>query len=116
MNRQEDFRIGAIIRNYRMSHHLTQEELAELIGVSAGSIGQIERDETYPRLDRLAKMVDILNIDGNVIFRQEKRVDRDNELLKNEIMICIDKLSYSENNMVLSVIKNLIALHDSQSE
>ena len=111
MNTHEEFKIGELIRNYRMKNNLTQEKLAELIGVSSGSIGQIERDETYPKLDNLAKLVDILNIDGNAVFYYNKRYHNENELLKNEILLCLDKLDHTEKDVILCMMKKLISLH-----
>ncbi|MBR1741679.1 MAG: helix-turn-helix transcriptional regulator [Lachnospiraceae bacterium] len=60
--------IGNIIRNSRVERHLTQEKLAELIEVSAGFVGQIERDEAYPSLRILFKLIRVLKIDSNVLF------------------------------------------------
>ena len=59
--------IGDLIRMKREEHGLTQEQLAELIGKSAGYIGQLA---SIPTLKRL---VNVLSLDANQIFYDEKQ-------------------------------------------
>ena len=56
-------KIGTMIREKRNSQHLTQEELAEKVNLSAGMIGQIERGETMPSVENLDAIIQELCID-----------------------------------------------------
>lgn len=55
--------LGERIKAARKKANLKQSELAELIGVSAVTIGQYERDQRQPRLKQLSKIAEALNVD-----------------------------------------------------
>lgn len=61
-------RISTVVREKRKAKGLTQEQLAELISVSSGYIGQVERGELTPSISILAMLIDILGIDANTFF------------------------------------------------
>lgn len=63
-------RIGDIIRESRLNHGLTQEELAELIDVTPAYIGHIERNQRSFSLQTLVKLVTELDIDMNYLFSE----------------------------------------------
>lgn len=63
-------RIGNIIREARLNHGLTQEELAELIDVTPAYIGHIERNQRSFSLQTLVKLVTELDIDMNYLFSE----------------------------------------------
>lgn len=60
--------LGKLIRSKRISRNLTQEQLAEAIGKSSGFISQVESGISYPSLDTLGAIIDILCINANEIF------------------------------------------------
>ena len=53
--------IGDLIRMKREEHGLTQEQLAELIGKSAGYIGQLERGLSMASIPTLKRLVNVLH-------------------------------------------------------
>ncbi len=61
--------IGSRIKEAREAVGLTQEELAELMGVSKGTIGNYETDGSYPRLELMKKLFEYLHTDANYIFQ-----------------------------------------------
>ena len=65
--------IGDLIRMKREEHGLTQEQLAELIGKSAGYIGQLERGLSTASIPTLKRLVNVLSLDANQIFYDEKQ-------------------------------------------
>ena len=65
--------IGDLIRMKREEHGLTQEQLAELIGKSAGYIGQLERGLSMASIPTLKRLVNVLSLDANQIFYDEKQ-------------------------------------------
>ncbi|MCI5704979.1 helix-turn-helix domain-containing protein [Candidatus Pseudoscillospira sp. SGI.172] len=65
--------IGDLIRTKREEHGLTQEQLAELIGKSAGYIGQLERGLSMASIPTLKRLVNVLSLDANQIFYDEKQ-------------------------------------------
>lgn len=55
--------IGNKIRTYRKKRKLTQEQLAELVGLCEKHIGQIERGAYSPTLSNFFKITKVLQID-----------------------------------------------------
>jgi transcriptional regulator with XRE-family HTH domain len=47
---------------------LTQEQLAEKLGVSVNFIGQVERGENAPSFDTLQKIAEVLEVDVSELF------------------------------------------------
>lgn len=69
-------RISEVIREKRKAKGLTQEELAEKVGVSAGYVGQVERGELTPSLSVIAMLVDILALTPTRSFLSRMRMRR----------------------------------------
>ncbi|MDR1205858.1 MAG: helix-turn-helix domain-containing protein [Peptococcaceae bacterium] len=64
--------IGKTVKDLREAKNMTQEDLAGLIGKTAGAVGQIERGDIYPNYDTLSKIIKALDADANRFFSQEK--------------------------------------------
>ncbi len=93
-------RIATVIREKRKSQDLTQEKLAELVGVSTGYIGQLERGETMPSMPVLAALIDVLGIDANSLFFEEY-----GDLpLSKEISLRASRLSMEHQEIILGII------------
>lgn len=54
--------IGYNIRKLRQKYELTQEELANRLGVSRAALGNYEREKREPDIDMLIKMADTFKI------------------------------------------------------
>ena len=65
--------IGDIIRFRREELGLTQEELAERIGNSAGYIGQLERGLSMASIPTLKRLINVLALDANLIFYDQEQ-------------------------------------------
>lgn len=62
---------GQNIQKYRKLKNLTQENLAEMIGVDATSISSIERGKYFPSAENLAKLALALNTNIADLFSFE---------------------------------------------
>lgn len=51
-----------MFRDYRIKRNLTQEQLAEIIGISPRQIQRIENNQSEPSLETLKKLIKILAI------------------------------------------------------
>ena len=60
------------IRKYRLEKDLTQEQLANLLGVSAQAVSKWETSETYPDGALLVPLAGVLGVSLDVLF--ENRV------------------------------------------
>ena len=56
-------KLGIKIRFLRIKMKLSQEQFAELAGLSKNSIGMIERGQSKPSIDTLEKIANALNIE-----------------------------------------------------
>ncbi|BCJ87378.1 helix-turn-helix domain-containing protein [Effusibacillus dendaii] len=54
--------LGKRVRAYRKLKHLTQQELANLLGVSVAIVGGIERGTREPSQDILTKISHVLGV------------------------------------------------------
>lgn len=113
MNSMLKIKIGAIVRIARKRKNYTQEQLAELLNVTAGFLGQIERDESYPSFDNLVKMIHILDLDPQLLFFPDNEgipQDFEIQLLDNEIKLSISKLNRTNKETILYLSKRLMEL------
>lgn len=60
--------LGKNIQKYRKLNKITQEKLAELIGVEINSISSIETGKYFPSPDNLVKIATSLNTDISNLF------------------------------------------------
>jgi transcriptional regulator with XRE-family HTH domain len=67
------YHFGEKIREVRERKQMTIREVAEKAGLSESLISQIERNRISPAIDTLLKIIDILEIDLDFIFRDFKR-------------------------------------------
>lgn len=56
------------IKAARESKSLSQEALANMLGVTDGTISSYEKGTSFPRWDKIIKLCDILDIDPNYMF------------------------------------------------
>lgn len=63
--------IGKIIKQLRSVHSLSQEDLAEQLGVSRQTISNWENDRTMPALDYMKKLCEEYQLSLDQLFRLE---------------------------------------------
>lgn len=92
---------GQRIKELRKERSLTQEKLAELIGIDTRNLIKIENGQTFPRVNTLDKLIEVFDITPDEILRTEHL--KDTEYLKRKI---IDKLN-SDEKLVRLIYKML---------
>ncbi|MCX6187239.1 MAG: helix-turn-helix transcriptional regulator [Bacteroidetes bacterium] len=55
-------RIGTKLNNIKIEKYLTQEQMAELLGLSVSAYGRLERNETSLELDELSRYSKVLDV------------------------------------------------------
>lgn len=60
--------LGKRIQEIRKSKNITQEYMAELIGIETNSLSNIERGKYYPTAENLNKIISILQIEPEELF------------------------------------------------
>lgn len=112
--------IGSRIRCTRENLGLSRESFAELVGLSAFYIGQIERDERNMSIDSLLKICDTLNVSIDLILRgylkymdniyiMEKLNDYSADEIDNLTREIITLLSATSNDNI-KIIKDIIKI------
>ena len=82
-------KIGENIASSRMKVNLTQDQLAEKLGVSRQTISKLESDLAYPELPKVAKLSKILNISCDELLLDENN-DKIPEIKTNENGYTVD--------------------------
>lgn len=61
-------RVGHVISKLRYDNKMTQEELADKIGKTKGSVGMYETDKRKPDYDTLIKIADTFNVSTDYLL------------------------------------------------
>lgn len=69
--------VGSRMKERRESLGMTQIQLAELLGVTKGAIGNYETDANSPKASILYKVFEVLKCDANYLFQDEIRERRE---------------------------------------
>ena len=87
-------KIGQIICTYRKLNGISQEELAGIVGVSAGAVSKWERDISLPDLDVLCSLADYFQITVDELLGRKKRkitdVQFENEREANRYYVALE--------------------------
>ena len=80
-------KLGKRIQEIRKSQHITQEKLAEMIGLDTPNLSNIERGKRFLSAETLEKIIKALNVSEKELFNFEHLKTRE-ELIKsiNEIL------------------------------
>lgn len=93
--------VGKRVQKYRKQISLTQEALAELIGIDTISLSKIETGRNYPTSENITKLANALGVEIYELFVDDAL--KSNEQLLKEILSDIDKIS--NNNQKLLILK-----------
>ena len=94
--------LGEIFKEYRLKNNLTQEKIAEKLGISVKYISRIENGTGGVKVETLVNYMNILCISPNVIF--DKLIV--NENLKPQLQLSkkASKLSDDKIDFIISII------------
>ncbi len=87
-------RMGQKIRDLRQQYRMTQEGLAEELGVHPSYVGQLERGERQASLQTLQKLAHAFSLPPDELIREEE--EQDKEGLKKRCLALLDKCSSSQ--------------------
>lgn len=87
--------INTVIRNKRKELELTQEQIADYLGVSAPAVNKWEKGVTYPDITLLPPLARILKIDLNTLLCfEESMTTNEITLLSKQVIDVIEKDGY----------------------
>lgn len=76
--------LGRRIQNLRRTAKITQETLAEIIGIDPKNVSRIENGNSYPSSETITAIAKALNVDIYELFIFEKKVPLD--VMKQEVI------------------------------
>lgn len=94
--------LGEIFKEYRVKNKLTQEKIAEKLGISVKYISRIENGTGGVKVETLVNYMNILSISPNIIF--DKLIINENLKLQMKLSQKACELSDDKINFIISVI------------
>ncbi|MCR5255868.1 MAG: helix-turn-helix domain-containing protein [Acetatifactor sp.] len=110
MNKYE---IGKHIKEERMRLHLTQEKLAEDVGLSTAYIGQIERGDRNLSLDNLVNVANKLGVTIDYLLSESINADSEDVTLI-QISQLLNNRPLRDRQFAVNVLKILFAYLDNK--
>ena len=99
-------KIGELVREYRLSKKLTQQELAEKSDLSLPFINLIENNRRNLSVDTLLKILSAMDIDPSDFFRPLSETSDDN------LQLLIEKIQLNKNRTeIIDLFLNILNLN-----
>jgi len=94
--------LGNAIKRARLDKNLTQEKLAELIGITPMHVKQLESERRNPSVDVLYKLVTTLDLSLDTLFSDNE--DKKQEI-RNKILLSLGHCSVREMEVAYATIE-----------
>ena len=94
--------IGSTIKRLRRENDMTQEQLAEYLGITSRAISQWECDRTAPDISQLPALCHIFNVSSDVLLGID--IEKTNEAIQeilNQAKTALHEGKYEENAQIL---------------
>lgn len=102
---------GEILKRLRQERSLSQQELADLIGVHVRQISKYEMGTSLPTLERIRRMAEVLDVSADeLVFGTSKRRKPAADSLKNPILA--ERLRTLEQMVTRDELRSVIDLLD----
>ena len=109
--------LGRNIKRLRIRNNLSQQELAEILEISIGSVSKIERGVTYPSFVNLERIATVLHADATELFTDDEQVIQSfgEMAISQNMSNQVDVLSairaienFQDEKNVQSILENLV--------
>ena len=101
-------KIGTFLKELRNEKNLTQEQLAEILGVSRRTVSRWETGSNLPDLDVLIEMVDYYDVDMRELLSGERKSEKMNKELEETVIMLAD---YSNEEKKTDSQNDTLAIH-----
>lgn len=95
--------LGNTIRNSRIENKLTQEELAEMVGITPTHLKHIESEHRKPSIEVLFKLSSLLHFSLDYLFIAENQ-DSETQSLIKKIQLILPECSQKELKAILAAL------------
>ena len=97
-------KIGSFIKELRQSHSLTQEELAQILGVNHRTVSRWETGKNMHDYDVIIDMAKYFQVNVDEILNGERQVTQQkSRFLKNKYAI-MNNMNYHVVNFVFNIV------------
>lgn len=100
--------LGLKIRALRKSKNLTQEKLSEIVDISPRQMVKIEMGQTYPSIEVLKKIAQVLETSVQEFFDNEYYDDID--FIREKLHTKIDAMNERNTRLLYLISSNLDAI------
>lgn len=97
------YEIGQRVRRFRKAYNLSQEQLAEKIGISTTHLSHIETGNTKLSLPVLVKLAEALSVQTDELLYESTYINK--TAVAQEILTIIDSCPTQEAHMLLEILK-----------
>ena len=105
-NREIKKLIGQRIKRYRKEKGYSQQQLAEIIGLSTNYISDIERGTKFPLLDKFVAIVNALGCTTDDIFADV--VESGYKIKESRLSERMDQLSIKDREIAYAILETFI--------
>lgn len=105
MNNEQ--KVGNRIKLLRRNKGYTQQEFTEILGLSTNYLSDVEREKSFPRLDKLIAIMNTLKCSADDIF--EDVISFGYRHKETKLSNKIDKLSDKNKQLVFDVLDTLLS-------
>lgn len=97
------YRIGQQIRKYRKAHNLSQEQLAELIGISVTHMSHIETGNTKLSLQVFVDIAKTLNVQTDDLLTEPTSASKQSI---NDLLTVLDGCTPQQIRFITDIVKS----------
>jgi transcriptional regulator with XRE-family HTH domain len=104
------------LKEARLAKGYTQQEVADQIGVAKGAVANYENSVSFPKIDILFKLFEVLEVDANYLYQDYVNFTDNSKLSDEEIDLIIDYRNITQNGkrMVRTVLNEELRRKDDE--
>ena len=95
--------VGQRIQKIRRAKGLTQQQLAEMVGISTNYLSDVERGKSSARIDKLVAIINALGCSADDVFADVINVNDES------VDISATKLTPKQLNLISDIIKEIVS-------
>lgn len=98
--------MGPMIKRARIAAQMTQDELAERVGVTTRYIMAIENEEKWPALDNWFRIIRALHTSADAIVYPESHTEKDAD---EQLILMIRMLNFRDKEISKAMIQAMLS-------
>ena len=98
--------VGRAIARQRMRCKLSQEEVAEKLGIGSEAVSRIERGKVMPNIERLAELAMIFGCETAELLTESSSRSEDQARRLNDLLAT---LNTDDRQLVMGLVESLVA-------